>query len=81
VARSEIEKHGTPQDIANLPDATRRNQADRVQRGGWTNNKRGVRRVGTQKRKRPRTAREREEADGLLEALADEHMDMAMQLM
>jgi hypothetical protein len=87
VARSEIEKHGTPQDIANLPDATRRNQADRVQRGEWTNNKRGVRRVATQKRKRPRTVREREEADallvadGLLEALADEHMDLAMQLM
>ena len=43
--------------------------------------------MATQKRKRPRTAREREEADalleadGLLEALADEHMDMAMQLM
>ncbi len=60
---------------------------DRVQRGGWTNNKRGVRRVATQKRKRPRTVREREEADallvadGLLEALADEHMDLAMQLM
>jgi hypothetical protein len=32
VARSEIEKHGTPQDIANLLDATRRNQAERVQR-------------------------------------------------
>ena len=43
--------------------------------------------MAMQKRKRPRTAREREEADalleadGLLEALADEHMDMAMQLM
>ena len=38
-------------------------------------------------RKRPRTVREREEADALLEAdplleaLADEHMDMAQQLM
>jgi hypothetical protein len=39
VARSKIEKQGTPQDIANLPDTPRRNQqAERVQRCWWTNN-------------------------------------------
>jgi hypothetical protein len=48
-------QNGTPQDlINNLPAATARNQNDRAKRGGWQSHKRGIRKVATQKRKRPR---------------------------
>jgi hypothetical protein len=52
VARSEIELHGTPGDIARLPPAGRRNKSDQTKRGGWRIEKSTVRRVVPRRRER-----------------------------
>ena len=51
VARSEIECHGTPGDIARLPPVGKRNKPDQSKRGGWRIEKSTVRRVVPRKRR------------------------------
>jgi len=45
VARSEILKHGTPEDKERLPPSTARNKEDSRKRGGWSVERTGIRRV------------------------------------
>ena len=51
ISRSEIEKNGTPEDIANLPPKSKRNKQHAAKRGGWSIEKSTVRRV-VQRRRR-----------------------------
>ncbi len=70
VSRNQVEKYGTAEDIAHLPPPTARNKKDSKKRGGWSIEKRGVRLVATQTRKKPRNGNDAE-----IEAQADELMD------
>ena len=45
VTRSEIEHHGTPEDIARLPPAGRHNKSDQSKKGGWRIEKSTLRQV------------------------------------
>ena len=50
VARSEILKHGTPEDKERLPPSTARNKEDSRKRGGWSVERTGIRRVARRSR-------------------------------
>ena len=56
--------------MAHLPPPTACNKKDSKKRGGWSIEKRGVRLVATQTRKKPRNGNDAE-----IEAQADELMD------